>query len=150
MMYLQRDMAIFMYYLLFSSRLPIPAAGTARRSGKTTDIPAPCHIMPQPIENVVPECYPGGLARTVVPGVWPVSLFSLLRHASIFALGCHAPAGICIFPFRFPFACKIIKTSHSLPPPPRLPPNRPPPPVSSSGDARAVPAGLPCISSCRR
>ena len=62
---------------------------------------APCHIMPQPIEDVVPECYPGGLARTVAPGVWPVSLFPLLRYASVFTLGCHAPAGIC-FPLYLP------------------------------------------------
>ena len=44
---------------------------------------APCHIMPQPIEDVVPECYPGGLARTVVPGVWPVSLFSFSHYESM-------------------------------------------------------------------
>ena len=96
-----------MYYLLFlfaslSRQQELPAEAAEQPIS-----PAPCRIMPQPIEDVVPECYPGGLARTVVPGVWPVSLFSLLRHASVLlSVVMLQPEHV----FCFPFACKIIKT----------------------------------------
>ena len=42
--------------------------------------------MPQPRENVVPKCNPGGgsrLIRRVAPGVWPVSLFPFSHYESI-------------------------------------------------------------------
>ena len=131
---------IWPFYVLPSVpfRLPITAAGTARRSGRTADIPR--SVPHNATANR--RCCPKMLSGRACPDGRPRRVACVAVFSS--------PSCLCFCSlFRFPFACKIIKTSHSPPPPPpRLPPNRPPPPVSSSGDARAVPAGLPCISSC--
>ena len=145
-MYLQRDMAILC--ITFCSFLP-PYPGSRNCPPKRQNSRYPRSVPHNATANR--KCCPRMLSGRACPDGRPrrvacVAVFSS-PSCLYFCSRLHAPAGICIFPFRFPFACKIIKTSHSLPPP-RLPPNRPPPPVSSSGDARAVPAGLPCISSC--